>query len=85
MIFKNLFVYYLFIAIPLLALVLGAKYELYSSKEFVIGLAFYIFIYHPFISALRLVHKNKIKTAEIWRNFIPQWNTKYFLTLFFEK
>jgi hypothetical protein len=43
--FKNLFVDYLFIVVPLFALVLGVKYELYSSKEFVIGLALYVFIY----------------------------------------
>ena len=85
MIFKNLFVFYLFIALPLVALVLGGKYELFSSAEFTIGLALYIFLYHPYISGLRLLHKNKIKTTEFWRNFIPLWNSKYFTSLFFKK
>jgi hypothetical protein len=85
MIFKNLFVYYLFIVLPLFALVLGVKYKLYSSNGFVIGFVFYVFVYHPLVSGLRLLHKNKIKSSEFWRNFIPLWNTKYFTSLFFEK
>jgi hypothetical protein len=85
MIFKIFFIYYLFIAIPLIILVLGLKYQLYSSNGFVIGLAFYVFIYHPLVSGLRLLHKNKIKSSEFWRNFIPLWNTKYFTSLFFKK
>jgi hypothetical protein len=80
---KNLWCFYLSIILPFVGLVLLSKYHYIGNSLFVLGLALFIFIYHPLISGLRLVQAGKIKRSEFYRNFIPMWNFRYFNFLFF--
>ena len=79
----NILVYYLLIFIPLIALAIGIKYELISSVTFASLLMGYAFIYHPFVSGLRLSALGILDRKNFWKTFIPFWNTKYFGVLFF--
>ncbi len=85
MILKNLFGFYCALALPLMALILGARYEFISSGFFVIGLLVFCLFYHPAICGLRLLALNKIRSDKFWYNFIPGWNQKYFSILFLNK
>jgi hypothetical protein len=82
---KNLIHFYIAISVPLILLALAARYDLISSTEFTLALAFYVFIYHPLILGLRLMATYKISRSEFWRTFIPFWNMKYFGFLFFNR
>lgn len=83
MILRNLYAFYILLVLPLVGLILGAKYSLFGPTTFTIGLGVYIFFYHPLISGLRLLQIGKIQKSEFWYNFIPFWNKKYFTALFF--
>ena len=83
--FKNLFIFYLFLFLPMILLALSVRYAWIDSTQLVIGLAAYVFLYHPMILGLRLLQKNKIKGSEFWKTFIPIWNSKYFTVAYFEK
>lgn len=80
---RNIFVFYLLIFIPLIALAIGIRNELISAVTFVSLLMGYIFIYHPFVSGLRLSALGILDQKNFWKTFIPFWNTKYFSKLFF--
>ena len=77
--------FYVLIFVPLAFLIALSKIGLVSSNIFVLGLFSYAFIYHPYISAQRLLKLNIIKESEFWYSFIPFWNFKYFDTLFFNR
>jgi hypothetical protein len=79
---KNIIVYYIFIFVPMTALAIGAKTHLLSALSFSVLLLTYALIYHPLLSGLRLVALNKITKEQLWLNFIPGWNWKYFSDLF---
>ena len=81
---KNILVYYGLIFIPLVALFLSAKNHLISPVIFVIFLFIYAFLYHPYVSGLRLLALNKIEKKDFWRMFIPFWDTIHFKTLFLD-
>jgi hypothetical protein len=81
---KNILVYYALIFIPLIALVLSSKNNLISATVFVICLQLYVFLYHPYVSGLRLLALNKIEKKDFWRMFIPFWDTIHFKTLFLD-
>lgn len=83
--FRNLFFFYVIMAIPLLCLALLLRTHHVSAKIFVIGLFAYAFLYHPLICGLRLLQNKKIKRKEFFLNFVPFWNQKYFNFLFFNK
>jgi len=80
---RNLLIFYSLVSIPLMALAVGIQYELISSVTFVSLLIGYAFIYHPFVSGLRLSALGILDQKNFWRTFIPFWNTKYFRALFF--
>ncbi|HLI94119.1 MAG TPA: hypothetical protein VKU83_10930 [Puia sp.] len=54
-----------------------------SDTGFIIGLAFFLFVYRPAICGLRLVATGKIKRSQFILNFIPFWSDKYWSFLFF--
>jgi len=82
---RNIINYYAAIFIPLISLVLLTANRLMGSNIFFFLLIIYSFIYHPFISGLRLISLGAIKKSEFIWNFIPGWNLKYFSLLFFNK
>lgn len=81
---KNILVYYLLIFIPLGVLILSSKNNLISPIVFFILLQIYAFLYHPYVSGLRLLALNKLEKKDFWRMFIPFWDTKFFKTLFLD-
>ncbi len=85
MILKHLFGFYCSLALPLMTLVLGARYQFISSNFFVFGLLLYCLIYHPAICGLRLLALAKIRSDKFWYNFVPGWNQKFYSTLFLNK
>ena len=82
---KSLFVFYLAIVLPLALLVLAAKQLSLTPGVFVLLLSIYVLVYHPLVSALRLIATNKIKKSDFWQLMIPFSNMKYFSFLFFNK
>jgi hypothetical protein len=82
---KNIIIYYFLIFIPLTSLVVLRKTDEVGIYQFVAGLFIYVFIYHPFISGLRLKALNYINRSEFYKCFIPGWITKYFGVLFFDR
>ena len=85
MLLRNIVLFYLFLLAPMGIAILAAKQGYLHSFDFVLFLAGYTFIYHPFICGLRLVQTYKISKQELWKNFIPFWNDKYWVFLFFNK
>jgi hypothetical protein len=83
--FKNVFLFYVTIGVPLLLLVLLADVHQISPFYFCMFLLLYALVYHPLICGLRLYNSGKIRLEDIKLNFIPFWNRKYFLFLFFNK
>jgi hypothetical protein len=62
------------------------KTGLIGSVVFVILLGIYCFLYHPFISGLRLIALGIIRKDEFIKAFIPgYYNFKYFSLLFFNR
>lgn len=79
---KNLIKFYLAIFLPLILIVILAVFDIIGPTLFVILLFGYAFIYHPFISGKRLLAIHEINKEDFWKNFIPFWNSKYFVDLF---
>ena len=82
MILKNVFIFYLFLFIPLIILVLLAAQGLINSLTFFICLLIYALVYNPAICGMRLISMDKIKQSDFFKNFIPFWSKKYFKSLF---
>ncbi len=81
---RNILIFYGLIFIPLAALILSVKFALISAEIFFVLLLLYLFAYHPYVSGLRLIAMKRLNRRDLWRMFIPFWNTKYFKTLFFK-
>lgn len=82
---KKLSVFYILIFLPLFMAILAAYYKFFSAETLFWVLAFYVIVYHPLVSALRLFKNNKIPKSQIWHCFIPLFNWKYFSFLFLNK
>jgi hypothetical protein len=82
---KNIIVFYLLVLVPLILLAIGIMNHFISKGFFFAAIFIYALLYHPLISGLRLLALGKIKKSELWLNFIPFWNQKYFKLLFFNK
>ena len=82
---KSIINYYVAIFLPLISIVLLTVNGLMGNNIFILLLIIYAFVYHPFISGLRLISLEAIKKSEFVWNFIPGWNLKYFSLLFFNK
>ena len=80
---KNIINFYVYIFAPLSTIVLLASAKLLTNFAFFWLIMIYALIYHPYVSGLRLVATNKIEKSQIWYNFIPTWNWRYFAFLFF--
>ncbi len=80
---KNLINFYALIIFPLSTLGLLTADKLIGAKPFTLLLAIYCLLYHPLICGLRLIATNKITKQQLFYNFIPCWNWKYFAFLFF--
>ncbi len=83
--FKNLLLFYLILAAPLICLLLLVNDRQITPQTFAILMVIYLLVYHPAISGLRLIQTRKISTSKFWHNFIPGWNIRYFQFLFFNK
>ncbi|PWJ57693.1 hypothetical protein CLV98_106165 [Dyadobacter jejuensis] len=77
-----LLVFLMMIAWPMMTLVLMVRMGLINSTIFTLGLVIYAFLYHPYISAKRLVKLGVIESKDLWKSFIPFWNMKYFDLLY---
>ncbi len=75
--------FYVFIFVPLSFMIVLSKLNLISADTFAIGLFVYVFLYHPYISGLRLLKLHIIEKNQFLKNYIPFWNFKYFDVLFF--
>jgi hypothetical protein len=79
---KNIILFYVALILPMAALGIATKLHYINSTTFVIGLFAYCFVYHPFISGLRLVSKGIIDRKNLWNYFIPWGSGKYFKALY---
>ena len=52
MFLKNIYVFYIMVALPLMMLVVAAKNQYLTSETFTLSLLAYCFIYHPIVSGL---------------------------------
>jgi len=82
---KNLAVFYAAIFLPLISISLMVRSGMINSSAFVILLFGYAFIYRPLISGYRLILLGVIKRSDLFRNFIPFWNMRYYNLLFFNR
>ena len=82
---KNLLLFYLSLIIPFGLIILFVKFDYIDANVFVLLLAIYFFVYRPLICALRLFQNQKISKRDFWKNFIPFWNDKYWVFLFFNR
>jgi len=79
---KNIFIYYLSITIPVVAIVALRKSELITSTWFVILLFAYLLIYRVYIDGKRLIDKGIIEKKDFWKMIIPGQQLKYFKELY---
>jgi hypothetical protein len=56
--------------------------HLINSGSFTILILGHAFVYHPWISGLKLVTLGVISPSRLIFNFIPFWNNRYFDYLF---
>jgi hypothetical protein len=82
---KNLAVFYAAIFLPLISVVLMSRTRFIDSMMLVILFFVYAFIYRPLISGYRLILLGAIKKSDLFRNFIPFWNIRYYNLLFFNR
>jgi len=82
---KNLAVFYAALFLPLISIVLMARTRFIDSTILVILFFVYAFIYRPLVSGYRLMLLGVIKRSDLFRNFIPFWNIKYYNLLFFNR
>jgi len=79
---KNIFIYYLTILTPLVAII-----WLYNTNSinstYLIGLFFfYLLIFRTYVDGKRLSDKNIIPKKDIWKMIIPGKHIKYFNELY---
>lgn len=79
---KNIFIYYLSITIPVVAIVALRKSELITSTWFVMLLFAYLLIYRVYIDGKRLIDKGIIEKKDVWKMIIPGQQLKYFKELY---
>ncbi len=82
---RNIFLFYIFLLIPFAMALSALKLGYLQANSFVLFMAIYFFIYRPPICGLRLIQSKKISKQELWKNFIPFWNDRYWVFLFFNK
>ena len=81
---RNKLVFYGLIFPPLAAMITATKFGSITSGIFAMSLAVYVFLYHPGVSGIRLIHLDKLTRKNFWKMFIPFWSTKYFKNLFLD-
>ncbi|HNV28012.1 MAG TPA: hypothetical protein PKJ83_02675 [Cyclobacteriaceae bacterium] len=79
---KNIFIYYLSITIPVVAIVALRKSELITSTWFVILLFAYLLIYRVYVDSKRLIDKGIIEKKDFWKMILPGQQLKYFKELY---
>lgn len=82
---KNLFLYYLVILVPLLAIIYLGKENLITPLCFVLGLFVYVFGYRKLIDITRLVQIGAINKSESFKYYVP-WKSLgllHFRSLYF--
>ena len=86
---KNVYFYWVIIALPLLALAIAGLYFHLTADWFALLLIAYAFIYRPWTDGTRLYICGKITSKQLWRFFVPFWITfrrsDYFSFLYFDK
>ena len=79
---RNIFIYYLAISIPVVAIIFLRKAELITSTWFVILLFIYLIIYRSYIDGKRLIEKGIIEKKDFWKVLIRGQQIKYFKELY---
>jgi hypothetical protein len=80
---KSTLVYYLYVFLPILALIFLISEGYFNSFEFVSGLFTYVIIYRPVIDFLRLKLKGILNASDWGKNyFIGYITNRYFVQLF---
>lgn len=86
---KNIYFYWVMIALPLLALAIAVFYFHLAADWFALLLIVYAFIYRPWTDGTRLYICGKINSKQRWLFFVPFWITfrrsEYFSFLYFNK
>jgi hypothetical protein len=77
MFLKHILFYYAAIVTPLLTIILLSISSNISTQAFSVAILIYALVYHPGISAMRLIALGVIKRREAVKSFIPFWNMKY--------
>ena len=74
--------YYILILAPLILIYPLVKLE---NTSLMIWFLFAYVIYIGFIDGRRLIDKGILKKKELWKSFIPFYNSQYTRELYFEK
>lgn len=80
---KKLFLFYVAIFLPPLALVILASNNIITKTFVAYSTYVYIFIYHPLICAARLIQLGLLKKSEFYKTLNPFWSSTYNKVLFF--
>ena len=79
---KHQAAFYIAIFLPLIAIILAVKDHLIAPETFGWAMIMYALIYHPLLSAYRLLANQKINRSQCWLVMIPFYNGKYCSFLF---
>ncbi|MGB1042654.1 MAG: hypothetical protein ACPGU6_04610 [Tenacibaculum sp.] len=79
---KNIYIYYIAIFAPIIAIVWGSKTEILAPDYFVAAFLLYVLVYRTFIDGRRLVAKKSIVKKDIWKLIIPGKRFEYLKELY---
>jgi len=79
---KNLFVYYLVILLPLVAIAFLTTANLINSTSFFVLLLSYVFVFRTIVDGKKLADNSVILQKDIWKMIIPGNRAKYFKELY---
>lgn len=80
---KSTLVYYLYVFLPILALIFLTREGYFNSFEFVTSLFTYVLVYRPVIDFLRLKAKGILRSSDWGKDYLIGYITsRYFVQLF---
>ena len=79
---KNIYLYYIALFAPLLALIVVFQANLLPGWLSITLLLIYVFLYRTYLDGYRLYKKNLIKKEEIWKVATHGLRVKYFKELY---
>ena len=80
---KKLWAYYIVNFVPIIAFFALRYFHEISKNLFVDLLMFYVLLYYPTISGLRLIALGIIRKGRFYLNYIPFWTSQYLKSLLF--